>query len=130
MTDTELQALAADWVLYWKSPEDSVARESLRSAADQEYRLVREEPETAWRLILAIHRQDKSSAIQEVLSAGPLEDLLAKHGEAFIEEVEREAKADPTFARLLGGVWRNAMSASVWSRVQAVWNRSGWDGNS
>jgi len=35
---------------------------------------------------------------------------------------------DPAFASLLGGVWRNAMSEAVGSRVQAVRNRGGWDG--
>ena len=129
MTDAELGALAADWVLYWQAPEGSVAREQLRYACDREYDLVREEPGVAWRLILAILRLNSSSEIQEVLSAGPLEDLLAKHGEAFIGHVEQEAKSNAAFARLLGGVWQNSMSESVWSRVQAVWDRSGWDGN-
>ena len=129
MTDAEVDALAADWVLYWQAPEDSVAREQLRYAGDREYDLVREEPEVAWRLILAVIRLDRSSEIQEVLSAGPLEDLLSKHGESFIGRVEQEAKANAAFARLLGGVWQNSMSESVWSRVQSVWDRSGWDGN-
>jgi hypothetical protein len=63
-----------------------------------------------------------------VLSAGPIEYLLAKHGEQFIKRVEKETKADPFFARLLGGVWKNAMTDSVWSRLQAVCDRRGWDG--
>ena len=128
MNEAEIHALAADWVLYWKSPEGSVAREELSYAGHREYDLVREEPEVAWQLVLAVLRLDASSEIQEVLSAGPLEDLLSKHGEVIIGKVEREAKSDPAFAHLLGGVWQNSMSESVWSRVQAVWDRSGWDG--
>jgi len=69
---------------------------------------VREEPELAWRLILAILRLDA-------------------YGEAFIDAVEREARSDPAFVRLLGGVWQNSMSASIWARVQRVWDRRGWD---
>ena len=128
MSEAEIHALAADWVLYWKAPEESVARERLRYAGDREYDLVREEPEVAWHLVLAVLRLDASPEIQEVLSAGPLEDLLCKHGEFIISKVEHQANADPAFARLLGGVWQNSMSESVWSRVQAVWDRSGWDG--
>ena len=111
-----------------KAPEDSAAREALAYACDCEYDLVREEPEAAWQFILAVLRTDSSSEIQEVLSAGPLEDLLAKHGDAFISRVESQAGKDPAFAQLLGGVWQNAMSAGVWSRVQRVRDRRGWDG--
>jgi hypothetical protein len=86
-----------------------------------------EEPEELWRLILMLHRKDQSPSIQPVLSAGLVEDLLSGHGEAFIERIELEAHADPSFAKLLGGVWQSRMSDAVWTRVQAVWDRRGWD---
>jgi len=35
MTESDLPALAADW-LYWKSPEDSAARQALRYASERE----------------------------------------------------------------------------------------------
>jgi hypothetical protein len=62
-----------------------------------------------------------------VLSAGPIEDLLAQHGDAFIDRVEIEARRDPSFAKVLGGVWQNSMSDEVWKRLQTVWDRKGWD---
>jgi hypothetical protein len=65
-------------------------------------------------LILLLHRKDHSPFIQQVLSAGPLESLLAGHGEAFIDRIELEAHADPSFAELLGGVWQSRMSDAVW----------------
>ena len=65
--------------------------------------------------------------MQEVLAAGPIEDLLAKHGADFIDRVEAEARNDPNFAKVLGGVWKNEMPADVWARLQAVWDRKGWD---
>jgi hypothetical protein len=129
MHEAEVNALAAAWVLYWKSPEGSAARAELSHASDRVWDLTHEDPDGAWQLILAIDRAEPSSAIREVLSAGPLEDLLCNHGEAIIERVEHEAKVNPSFARLLGGVWQRRMSESLWSRVQAVWDRSGWDGN-
>ena len=128
MTDVELNSWAADWVLYWQSPEGSVARESLWHASEREYKLLREDPEAVWQLVLAVLRLDTSSEIQEVLSAGPLEDLLAQHAEDFIGRVEHQARSDPSFAKLLGGVWQSGMSHSVWARVQAVRDRRGWDG--
>jgi hypothetical protein len=93
-----------------------------------EYGLLYEDPEDLWRLILEIHRRDHSDKTQEVLSAGNPENLLDKYGDAFIERVEAEARADPLFASLLGGVWKSSMGEAIWSRVQAVWDRRGWDG--
>lgn len=55
------------------------------------YDLEYHEPETLWMLILEIHRRDKSVAVQQVLSAGPIENLLAIHGESFIERIEAES---------------------------------------
>ena len=72
--------------------------------------------------------KDQSIAIRMALSAGPIENLLALHGEKFIDRVGAEARTDPTFAKVLGGVWKNRMSDSVWERLQSVWDRRGWDG--
>jgi len=85
-------------------------------------------PHKAFRLILLIWSMDQSTQTMQNLSAGMLEDLLAAHGEEMIPLVEAEAKRDPTFAKLLGGAWKNRMSDEVWERVQKVWDRRGWDG--
>lgn len=92
------------------------------------YELEYNDPETLWSLILEIHHRDKSVSVQQVLSAGPIENLLALHGASFIERVETEARSDPSFATLLGGVWQNQMAEDIWVRLQAVWDRRGWDG--
>lgn len=128
MTNAEINKLADGWIAYWNAPEDSQERESLQWVWDSEYELMQGNPDLIWQLILEILRRDSSSKIQEVLAAGTLEDLLAKHGNNVIERVEAEAKSNPTFAKLLGGVWKNMMTDDVWSRVQAAWDRRGWDG--
>jgi hypothetical protein len=127
MNQSELVSLAEDWIRHWHSPNGSADRERYSDAADL-YDLQYNKPEMLWLLILEIHRQDQSIAIQQVLSAGPVEVLLAQHGDAFIDRVEVEAGRDPLFAKLLGGVWKNDMSDAVWSRLKAVWDRRGWDG--
>ena len=86
------------------------------------------DPERLWLLILAVHRKDQSLRVQQVLSAGMVEDLLGMYGDQFIDRIEVEARTDPSFARLLGGVWQGQMSDQVWARLQAVWDRRGWDG--
>jgi hypothetical protein len=56
-----------------------------------------------------------------------LEDLLAIHGDKFIDRIEAEAQVDPSSAKLLVGVWKRQMSDEFWGRVQAAWDRRGWD---
>ena len=72
---------------------------------------------------------DLNAKTIEVLAAGPLEQVLANHGEAIIDRVELLARIEPQFSSLLGGVWQNNMSEEVWIRVKKSSNRSGWDGN-
>lgn len=127
MTQDAIVELADAWILYWQAPEDSAERGDF-DLAMKFHGIEYHQPEILWAMILAIHSRDQSIHIQQVLSAGPLENLLALHGEGFIDLVESEAQRDPSFAKLLGGVWKNRMSDEVWQRVQAVRDRRGWDG--
>jgi hypothetical protein len=127
LSNDELNQLADAWIRYWYAPKGSSIRNELSGATDL-YELEYHNPEDLWRLILLIHGRDQSSRIQEVLSAGPVEALLAKHGDSFIDRIETQARLDSKFAKLLGGVWKNRMSDANWNRLQAVWDRSGWDG--
>jgi hypothetical protein len=127
MTQDAVVGLADAWIRYWLAGEDSAERGDFDLAMkfhDIEYH----QPEILWAMILAIHSRDQSTRIDQVLSAGPLENLLALHGEGFIGRVESEAQRDPSFAKLLGGVRKNRMSDEVWQRVQAAYDRRGWDG--
>lgn len=128
MTEEEIVALAKGWIAYWHDPKNEETWESWNRSSERLSDFVENDPEEAWRVILAINALDRSNKIQEVLSAGPIEDLLSKHGESMIAAVEFQARRDPTFAKLLGGVWKNRMSDEIWARLQAVWDRRGWDG--
>lgn len=91
--------------------------------------IVREHPEHAWQCILATVDDARAKPFLGILAAGPIEDLLGMHGNAFIERVEQEARTNPLFAWTLGGVWQCQMTDEIWARIQQVWNRRGWDGN-
>jgi hypothetical protein len=78
------------------------------------------EGEQLWRFIVVAYKRELSDKATAALAAGPLEDLLAKHGPEFIDRVEELARKDPQFNYLLGGVWRNTMTDEVWQRVQAA----------
>jgi hypothetical protein len=85
-------------------------------------------PDEAFIVIRAILALDASNRVLQVLAAGPVEDLLVKHGPDLIGKVEVEAHRDPAFRKLLGGVWKSGIDSEVWRRVEGVWDRRGWDG--
>lgn len=136
MTQSEREALATAYIEHYSNPhewgEEMVLlnrdNSATQWASDAIMDLAFENPEALWEFILEVLQRDPPTEVVEVLAAGPLEDCLAKCGEKVIDRVEERAKSDPKFRSLLGGVWRNSMSDDVWARVQASWDRSGWDG--
>ena len=81
--------------------------------------LIRENPSQGLRALENIaHRAEGDLMLLGMLAAGPLEDLLAWHGENIIGEVEALAKRDPAIRRCLAGVWQNQMSDEIFARVQ------------
>ena len=118
-----IKKLLDEWVEWAEDPDSD-------SPGHSEFLwIVENEPEKGWKAILAALSDKRLKSSLGVLAAGPLEDLLSFHGKEFIERVEKEAKTNPAFAHLLGGVWQSNMSVDVWDRIQLEWNRSGWDGN-
>ncbi len=76
-------------------------------------------PEQQWRFILSAVAHASDGELGHI-AAGPVEHLLGKHGEEFIDEVERRADSAPKFARMLAGVWKYMMTDEVWTRIQAL----------
>ena len=76
--------------------------------------------ELLWQFILTTYKRNLSASVQAMLAAGPLEDFLVNFGEMYIEQVETLSTKDPSFRHLLRGVWKNAMTDEVWSRIQAL----------
>lgn len=82
-------------------------------------KLITEKPAEALKTIENIaHRTNGDIPLLGALAAGPLEDLLARHGETIIGDVEAVAKRDPAIRRCLAGVWKNKMSHDLYARVQ------------
>ena len=121
VTDGERNKLAKAWIALQTTPQNSPEYNSLFWSYKQSYDLIRENPIEAWNLILAIWSLDQSPATKQSLSGGLIEELLCYHGEFMIQHIERQAKADRSFAALLGGVWQNTMTNDVWNRLQDVW---------
>jgi hypothetical protein len=114
----DVRSLAEAWI------EDAHKKRGSRDASfaafEQLWDLIQCEPEDAWRVIGAIRQMDGSDSVLANLAAGPVESLLAKHGDSFIDRIETLARRDPQFRKLLGAVWRNRISEKVWARMKAV----------
>ncbi|GAA4360084.1 DUF6869 domain-containing protein [Kangiella marina] len=136
MTEIELETIANDFIKYYEEAADTQTANLYNLSQSSPYfwaeelimDLTFESPDKLWPIILAIFAKKPPQSVIEVLAAGPLEDYLATNNEEFIVNVENRAKEDPKFASLLGGVWQNGMTEETWTRVQKVWDRSGWDG--
>jgi hypothetical protein len=120
MSVTETRRIAENWIRLHQLPKDAPERNSFLWASARLNDLCRDEPEDAWQAIDLIRRSDSSDLILSNLAAGPVEDLLAKHGDAFIDRIEELAAKDREFRKLLGAVWRNEIAEDIWIRVKAI----------
>lgn len=82
--------------------------------------VVLHDPVRAFNLVLQILAKTQNDFVLSNLAAGPLEDLLARHGSVVIERVEHHAKVNDRFRDLLAGVWRNTIAEDIWQRVESA----------
>ena len=120
MDTTEVGEIATAWMRCYRRKEWSPEREEFFWAWERLNDMVSKSPEDAWTIIETIRQSNPSEWVLSNLAAGPLEDLLAKHGPAFIDRIETLARQDPTFRHLLGGVWQNAIRDDIWTKVMAA----------
>jgi hypothetical protein len=86
----------------------------LFSAWEQVNDLVGSDPEAAWVVTLALIEAAPDDRVLANVAAGPLEDLLTRSTETFIDRAELQARRDAKFRRCLTGVW--GLSAAVRER--------------
>ena len=84
------------------------------------------DPETAWQAVVRIIQHDLSDKQVALLAAGPVETLLSWHGTQFIDRMEAEARSNPFFRHILGGVWRQDMPDEIWHRVESARGGKVW----
>ncbi|MDX6694467.1 MAG: hypothetical protein QOF02_2070 [Blastocatellia bacterium] len=122
MIDSELQKVVEAWVACQAAVEGSPEYQSNWWAIEKviDWAVLESEPELLWRFVLAAYQRGLPDTTTAVLAAGPLEDLLSRHGPDYIERVEELARRDARFNHLLGGVWQLEMTDEVWERVKAV----------
>jgi hypothetical protein len=75
--------------------------------------------EQCWIGVLAVVARRPSERVLGMLAAGIMEDLLEDSGPVFINRIEEQARLDPVFKRMLGGIWQSG-SPEVWARLEAA----------
>lgn len=78
------------------------------------------DPERGFETIEEILKLNSTDAVLARVAAGPMEDLLVRHGRRFIERIEQLAVVDATFRKMLGAVWKNNIPDDIWDRVKSV----------
>ena len=125
MDELNLNKIVSAWIAGYQAKGGSPEYESnwwaISEVSDWE---LAGDGDRLWEFILAAYKRDLPDKVVAVLAAGPLEDLLAKRGEDFIDRIEELARKDPKFNWLLGGVWRNSMTDEIWQRVQSARNHT------
>jgi hypothetical protein len=112
-------SLAAAWIRFQSLSKVSVEYDQLFWVVER-FIDASSEPATAWNVIQKIISLNQNDAILAMVGAGPFEDLMVHHGALLIDKVESCARASPAFRRMLGVVWKNAISDEVWDRIRAI----------
>jgi hypothetical protein len=110
VTDEQIEDLAESWI----------SSEGSGPAFEQLYDLILDDPENGWLVIQEIATRKLPEEVMAVFAAGPVEGLLAHHGQKLIDRVEEKARLNERFNCILGGVWQNMMSDDIWERVKKV----------
>jgi hypothetical protein len=95
--------LVEDWIGYYVDGAKST--DSRFAAWERVDELVRSDSEAGLELVRRLAQAAPDDLVLSNVAAGPLEDLLTKHGEAVLDHVEELARRDPNFRRCLTGVW-------------------------
>jgi hypothetical protein len=89
-------------------------------AWDEVHVIARPDAEKSWPLVLALINAAPDDVSLAYVGSGPLEDLLADHGEIAIDRVMDAAAHQPRFRQALAGVYRVRLSDAVWERIASL----------
>jgi hypothetical protein len=83
--------------------------------------VVRNSPSEGWALTRELIEAAVDDPALMYVAAGPLEDLLKKHGEHIIDDVITAARRDAKVRRALAGAWgRSSMNPRVAAEIERI----------
>jgi hypothetical protein len=111
-TSSEIQEIAESWITRragdWTDDDARLAR------------LIHSAPDQALATMFGIMQITDDQGTLNNLAAGPLEDFLGVHGEAYIDTLHTIALAHRRLREVLDGVWQGAMPKHVWHRIETL----------
>jgi hypothetical protein len=112
--------LVNGWIAYAKSFDGREFNRELFWSWSELSNLVAANPESAWEIIVEIFHASSELDVLQLLASGPLEELLARHGDRLIARIERMATESRAFNDLVSAVWKNAITDKVWARLRTA----------
>jgi hypothetical protein len=113
--------IAKAYLRYWeKKLEEREPSEVDKEASDEIDRLVAIEPLEAWELICHLVEVASTNELLAIVAAGPLEDLLKKHGLEVITLVEESCRSNDRMRLALSGVWGINSGNPIFDRWYAL----------
>jgi len=106
-------ALIARWIRHAES-----GGQALFWAYDALADLVHRQPSLAWKVIEELVHRAPSGDAFDLAAAGPLEDLIAGHGQEVIDFVEQRADHDETLREALSRVWLSPRDLDARTRLR------------
>ena len=121
---TEIEQIAEQWIEAWSEGKvAAVCPDDGDSALDWD--LPRQDPHKSLDAILVVLSKISNASdnrLLGLLAAGPLEDLLHENGESVVKRIEENAKNNPSFKKLLNGVWDSEVKESVKTQLAKYMN--------
>lgn len=121
MSDEEI---ADAWIM---NCSNAIERGPYSSEADETFwayseldRLCSDDPTRALAIVQLIASKHPPERVVWNLAAGPLEDLLVRHGASLIDDLERLVRAGLPLAAVIPGVWTERIESKLQSRVRAL----------
>jgi hypothetical protein len=111
-SSAEIRELAEGWITKpageWSSDDEAL------------YGIFHQEPDRALAAIFAVMQLTDDQRVLGGLAAGPLEDFLGAHGEAYLDVMHTLALQHRRLREVLDGVWQGAMPQRVWHRIEIL----------
>ena len=109
------EEIAATYLRYYvlKQQED-------RSAVREVDVLVQDDPTEAWEVTRILVNTAPSDEALAYVAAGPLEELLHRHGSVLIDRIEEESRGNERLQLALSGVWGLDRDSPVFDRWYAL----------
>ena len=111
-SSAEIRELAEGWITKpereWSADDEAFAD------------ILHRQPDRAMAVIFAVMQLTEDKRVLGGLAAGPFEDFLGVHGEAYLPVIHALALQHQRLREVLDGVWQGSMPKRVWHQIEIL----------